>query len=77
MDSDIEIIDELEEKQPEFVPGWVAREEPDQEGSSSKGKTNTVLISEKKNDNFYYSRLFNLGTCPIFGFLARYNQIPK
>jgi len=37
MDSDIEIIDELEEKQPEFVPGWVAREEPNQEGSSNKG----------------------------------------
>ena len=39
VDSDIEIIDELEEKQPEFVPGWVAREEPEQEGSSNKGKT--------------------------------------
>ena len=38
VDSDIEIIDELEETQPEFVPGWVAREEPEQEGSSNKGK---------------------------------------
>ena len=55
MDSDIEIIDELEEKQSEFVPGWVAREEPNQEGSSNKGKTNIVSSSEKKDDNFFLS----------------------
>ena len=40
-------IDDLEEKPVEFTPGWVAREEVEDEGTSNKGKLNECTTQKK------------------------------
>ena len=51
IDSDFEIIDdkidEVEEKPIEFTPGWVAREEVEEKGTSNKGKL--MNVKQKKH----------------------------